>query len=137
PGADRPGRGPAGSRRGMTFATEFAVPGLTDAEFGQFQRLIHQRAGIVLSDAKRALLVGRLARRVRELGLSSFGAYYKAVQAGGQAEMTKLLDAICTNETHFFREGAQFDLLGDRICPEWLREEEAGSRPRAIKVWSA
>jgi chemotaxis protein methyltransferase CheR len=121
----------------MTLVSEFAVPGLTDAEFGQFQRLIHQRAGIFLSDAKRALLVGRLARRVRELGLSSFGAYYQAVQAGGQAEMTRLLDAICTNETHFFREGAQFDLLRDRVCDEWLLEEEAGSRSRTIKVWSA
>ena len=61
---------------------------------------------------------------MRELGLSSFSAYYAAVQAGGQAEMTKLLDAICTNETHFFREGAQFDLLRGRVCDEWLRDEE-------------
>lgn len=121
----------------MTLVTEFAVPGLTDAEFVQFQRLIHQRAGIVLSDAKRALLVGRLARRMRELGLTSFSAYYAAVQAGGQAEMTRLLDAICTNETHFFREGAQFDLLRDRVCSEWLGDEEAGRRSRTIKVWSA
>jgi len=121
----------------MTFVTDFAVPGLTDAEFVQFQRLIHQRAGIVLSDSKRALLVGRLARRMRELGLSSFSAYYAAVQAGGQAEMTRLLDAICTNETHFFREGAQFDLLRDRVCGEWLGDEEAGRRARTVKVWSA
>jgi len=90
-----------------------------------------------LSDAKRALLVGRLARRMRELGLSSFSAYYAAVQSGGQAEMTRLLDAICTNETHFFREGAQFDLLRDRVCDEWLSEEAAGRRSRAVKVWSA
>lgn len=121
----------------MTLVTEFAVPELTDTEFGQFQRLIHQRAGIFLSDGKRALLVGRLARRMRELGLSSFSAYYAAVQAGGHAEMTCLLDAICTNETHFFREGAQFDLLHDRVCAEWLSEEEAGRRSRTVKVWSA
>lgn len=121
----------------MTPVTEFAVPGLTTSEFVQFQRLIHQRAGIVLSDGKRALLVGRLARRMRELGLSSFSAYYAAVQAGGQAELTRLLDAICTNETHFFREGAQFDLLRDRVCAEWLSDEEAGRRARTVKVWSA
>jgi chemotaxis protein methyltransferase CheR len=121
----------------MTLVTEYAVPGLTDAEFAQFQRLIHQRAGIFLSDGKRALLVGRLARRMRELGLPSFGAYYAAVQAGGPAELTRLLDAVCTNETHFFREGAQFDLLRGRVCGEWLGEEEAGRRGRTAKVWSA
>jgi len=121
----------------MTLVSEFAVPGLTDVEFTQFQRLIHQRAGIFLSEAKRALLVGRLARRIRELGLTSFGAYYAAVQAGGPAEMTRLLDAVATNETHFFREAAQFDLLRDKVCGEWLEEAEAGTRSRAVRVWSA
>ena len=121
----------------MTLVAEFAVPGLTTPEFVQFQRLIHQRAGIFLSDAKRALLVGRLAKRVRELGLTSFGAYYDAVQKGGHAELTRLLDAVCTNETHFFREGAQFDLLRDRVCGEWVNEADAGARPRTVKVWSA
>jgi chemotaxis protein methyltransferase CheR len=121
----------------MTLVSDFAVPGLTDVEFTQFQRLIHQRAGIFLSEAKRALLVGRLARRVRELGLTSFGAYYAAVQAGGPAELTRLLDAVATNETHFFRESAQFDLLRDRVCGEWMEEAEGGSRSRVVKVWSA
>ena len=110
---------------------------LTDVEFGQLQRLIHQRAGIYLNDGKRALLVGRLGRRVRELGLPTFGAYYRAVVEGDGSELQILLDAIATNETHFFREPRQFDLLSGRLCDEWIGQASAGMRARALRVWSA
>ncbi len=50
---------------------------LNDREFKLFQSLIHKEAGIYLSEVKKALLVGRLSRRIRELGLDSFEAYYR------------------------------------------------------------
>ena len=122
----------------MTYASPAAsgLPVLTDREFTLFQQLIHREAGIWLADIKRALLVGRLARRMRELGMESFEAYYDRV-ADEPAELVRMLDAICTNETHFFREPAQFDLLRDRLCPAWERDAERGARPRRLRVWSA
>lgn len=110
---------------------------LTTQEFTLFQRLILREAGIFLSDAKRALLVGRLIRRVRELELPTFGAYYARIAGGDATELVRLLDAIATNETHFFREPRQFDLLEDRICNEWLAEAASGRRARRVRVWSA
>jgi chemotaxis protein methyltransferase CheR len=110
---------------------------LTAQEFTLFQRLILREAGIFLSDAKRALLVGRLIRRVRELELPTFGAYYARIAGGDAAELVRLLDAIATNETHFFREPKQFELLEDRVCREWLAAAAAGSRDRRVRVWSA
>jgi chemotaxis protein methyltransferase CheR len=110
---------------------------LTAQEFTLFQRLILREAGIFLSDAKTALLVGRLIRRVRELELPTFGAYYARIAGGDSAELVRLLDAIATNETHFFREPKQFELLEHRVCSEWLAQAASGARARRVRVWSA
>jgi chemotaxis protein methyltransferase CheR len=85
---------------------------------------------------KKALLVGRLARRLRELGLVSYGDYYERVIADG-AERIRMLDAICTNETHFFREPRHFEFLTEKVFPAWREEAEAGRRSRRIRAWSA
>ncbi len=113
------------------------VPRLTAREFGLFRDLIHREAGIHLGDSKQALLVGRLSRRLRELGLRSFTEYYHCVLEGGEAERTRLLDAICTNETHFFREPRQFALLEEEILPSWEDAARRGARARRARVWSA
>jgi chemotaxis protein methyltransferase CheR len=107
---------------------------ITDREFRLFQALIHREAGIQLSPAKKELLMGRLGRRLRELGLNAFGAYYDYVQDAGESEMVRLLDAISTNETSFFREPRQFEFLDQRVFPQW---KAAPGGPRRIRVWSA
>ena len=111
---------------------------LTDREFKLFQGLIHREAGIYLSEVKKALLVGRLSRRVRELGLESFEAYYHHVVDGANpAERVELINNICTHETQFFREPRQFEFLEQTLAPRWRAEAEAGARPKQIRAWSA
>ena len=107
---------------------------ITDKEFGLFQALIHREAGIHLPPAKKELLMGRLGRRLRELGLKAYGAYYEYVMEAGHEELVRLLDAISTNETSFFREPRQFEFLAQRVFPEW-KTSQAGARQ--IRVWSA
>lgn len=109
---------------------------VSDREFERFQSLIHREAGIWLAPVKKALLVGRLARRLRELGLASYGDYYERVTAD-EAERVRMLDAICTNETQFFREPRHFEFLAERIFPAWREDADAGRRPRRARVWSA
>jgi chemotaxis protein methyltransferase CheR len=106
-------------------------PDITDAEFAQFQRLIYQIAGISLADSKKVLLVGRLGKRVKALGLASFGAYYQHVASGrDENERQTMVDLLTTNETYFFREEAHFDFLRQTILPQ---------RPPGVSfdVWSA
>lgn len=111
---------------------------LTDREFKLFQSLIHKEAGIYLSEVKKALLVGRLSRRIRELGLDSFEAYYRHVMEGpNPAERVELINNICTHETQFFREPRQFEFLEQTLAPRWRAEAEAGTRPKQIRAWSA
>ena len=107
---------------------------ITNKEFGLFQALIYREAGIHLPPTKKELLMGRVGRRLRELGLKAYGAYYEYVMETGHEELVRLLDAISTNETSFFREARQFEFLEQRVFPEW-KTWQAG--PRRIRVWSA
>jgi chemotaxis protein methyltransferase CheR len=109
---------------------------VSDRDFGRFQALINREAGIWLAPVKKALLVGRLARRLRELGIGSYAEYYERV-VGNEGERVRMLDAICTNETQFFREPRHFEFLDQRVFPAWRAEAEAGRRPRHASVWSA
>jgi chemotaxis protein methyltransferase CheR len=109
---------------------------ITPAVFRGFVSLIYREAGIHLSDAKEALLVGRLSRRVKALGLRGFRDYLERVQ-GDAVERVEMLNCIATNETHFFREPSHFALLRDRVLPQLLASAAAGERARTIRVWSA
>lgn len=121
-----------------TTFTPVTVEPISDQEFTRFQQLIYAEAGIFLSPVKKALLSGRLARRLRELGLRRFGEYYQRVvddRSGG--ELVILLDAIATNETQFFREPRQFEYLENVIYPAWEQAAAEGRRNRALRLWSA
>lgn len=122
--------------RALPGAVAAFAAGVSDAVFARFQALVHREAGIWLSPAKKALLVGRLSKRLRTLGLASFRDYWERVQ-GDEAERRHMLDCITTNETHFFREPRHFELLAERVYPSWHAEADAGRRPRRIRVWSA
>ncbi len=112
------------------------APSVSDGDFLRFQRLIEKEAGIFLSDAKRSLLVGRLARRLRVLNLPNLTEYYKRVVAD-PAELTCMIDHISTNETQFFREPVHFDFMEREIFSEWTARAASGERSRKIRVWSA
>jgi chemotaxis protein methyltransferase CheR len=49
----------------------------------------------------------------------------------------RMLDAISTNETSFFRERKHFEFLVSEVIPAWREEAAAGHRPRLVRAWSA
>jgi len=123
----------AGRKRVMNDSPALA-PGL----FIKFQQLIYQEAGIWLATHKHALLTGRLARRLRLLGLSNMQDYYQLVtQPDQQHERAVMIDCITTNETHFFREPRHFDFLERHVFPKWQQEGAAGERSMRLRIWSA
>ncbi len=104
---------------------------LTDPEFIRFQRFIHAAAGITLSGSKKALVAGRLAKRVAHHGLLSFSGYLDLLSSEAAAdEVQTAVDLLTTNETYFFRETKHFDLLRDLAVA-------ARERRRTLRVWSA
>ena len=104
---------------------------ITEEEFGQFSALVYRECGILLPATKKALLVTRLSKRLRELGVPSFQAYYNLIAGDpGGSEFTRLLDLISTNKTDFFREPVHFEFLRTRILPELQRLKQ-------VRIWSA
>jgi chemotaxis protein methyltransferase CheR len=129
------------SARGLRAAGRASsVTEISDDEFAFFQSLICREAGIHLGPTKKPMLVSRLMRRVNALKLASFGDYYRLVIKDGQEgrdELVRLLDAISTNETWFFRNPKHFSFVTETLCPAWRAEAAAGRRPRRVAVWSA
>ena len=105
-------------------------------EFRLFQTLIYRESGIYLTDEKQVLVATRLGRRLRTLGLSAFGNYYKVVRRDPR-ERARMLDCITTNETHFFREPRHFEFLEKSVLPNWKTEATAGRRGKRVRAWSA
>lgn len=104
---------------------------ITDAEFAQFQRFIFEAAGISMADAKKALVTGRLGKRLAVHGLGTFGEYFKLLTSGQYPDEVQMaVDLLTTNETYFFREIKHFEFLRTQALA-------ARSRPQPYRVWSA
>ena len=99
----------------------------TDADFECVRKLIHAHAGIALSPAKQDMVYSRLARRLRETRLKSFGDYLALLERGDKAEWEKFVNSLTTNLTSFFREPHHFPILSDHL------KKLQGRSP--IKIW--
>ena len=99
---------------------------ISDDEFALFQSLICREAGIHLAASKKPMLISRLMRRVGALNLESFGEYYRHVINDRGEELIRLLDAVSTNETWFFRNPKHFSFVKEGLCPALDRRGEGG-----------
>ena len=106
----------------------------TDADFQALRTLVKEMTGINLAESKRELVYGRISRRLRALGMSSFAVYRKLLESGDGSELVAFCNALTTNLTSFFRESHHFDyfrseFLGPRCG--------AGRHANRIRIWSS
>jgi chemotaxis protein methyltransferase CheR len=106
---------------------------LTQAQFERIRELVRQHTGIALSDAKRQLVYGRLARRLRALRLTDFSQYIEMLERGEPEELEQFTNAVTTNLTSFFREPHHFEFLAQEFLPR--RTADATARHR-LRIWS-
>lgn len=105
---------------------------MQDKTFNRYREVIQEKAGISLSDRKRALVRGRISKRMRSLGISDYDQYLDRVEDDQTGvELTELLDAISTNVTRFFRESDHFDFLAEKIS-QW-----SAAGQNRFRFWSA
>ncbi|MEE8430398.1 MAG: protein-glutamate O-methyltransferase CheR [Candidatus Desulfatibia sp.] len=104
-------------------------------------KYIHDISGIFLDESKAYLLETRLDRVIKENGFSSFIELYRQAKADGTKSIErKIIDAISTNETTFFRDTSPFDVLQHKILPDLIDLRSANSSsflPPQIRIWSA
>lgn len=101
---------------------------LTDAQFHRAQTLAMTVGGIVLDHTKRGMVMARVMRRLRSLGLPDLTAYFEKLDKD-PAEPDRLMDELTTNMTSFFREADHFDLLKKRAF--------SINKERSLRIWSA
>lgn len=110
---------------------------MMNSEFEFIRTLVYSKSRINLGPDKRELVAARLGKRLRATQLSSVGDYCRLLQSGeNEEELAQLIDAISTNHTFFFREGAHFDFLREKAIPEFAARGRK-ERTNTISVWSA
>ncbi len=112
--------------------------GLNEKDFLRLSRFIESTTGIKVPASKKTMLEARLQKRLRFLGLPSLDGYcaYLFSEKGLRDESIRLIDAVATNKTDFFREPEHFAYLADSVLPELVRLYGIGVR-KALRVWSA
>lgn len=107
----------------------------TDYEF--LRRLIYEHSRINLGPDKRALVTGRVAKRLRALKISGYHEYCQWLKTPeGAAELGNLVDVISTNHTHFFREENHFQWLKSVALPHWRLVRDDRDDRDAFRAWS-
>ncbi|PWK76250.1 protein-glutamate O-methyltransferase [Aminobacter sp. AP02] len=108
---------------------------LTGEDMRQIAAMLHADAGIHLTEAKAALVYSRLSKRLRALGLESFRDYCALIASReGLDERQKMLAALTTNVTNFYREPHHFEHLAKQVLPPLLDAARRGGR---VRIWSA
>ena len=103
---------------GTTQAWTESGPELSERDLKAIAELVYAKSGITLHSGKRALVMARLQKRVKQGGFASFAQYLRHVEGDRSGdELTALLDAIATNHTSFFREAQHFEFLRDVVLP--------------------
>jgi len=114
-------------------------PPLTADELTAWSRYIHDICGVYLDGTKGYLIETRLAGLLSEIGADGWSQLlYRVKNDPGQKFRTRVIDAVTTNETSFFRDVAPFELLKHKLFPELIdRRNRKGIRPFPIRILSA
>lgn len=109
----------------------------TKEEFNLIREFIEASCGISLGDHKEYLLENRLAKLLIESGCKSYKEFYLKAKNEPQSGLRdQIVDAMTTNETMWFRDSYPYDILKQRIFPQFNQEALKGKRQN-IRIWSA
>ncbi len=106
--------------------------GLAAADFERLQVLIRRRAGIVVDQTKRPLVLARLGPEVNRRFDGDFRRYCDRLAQGDERELERFVHLLTTHHTSFFREPHHFEHLA-RLAPAVARRRHPGP----LRVWSA
>lgn len=108
-----------------------AIKDITPDEYRAFRLFLEQVSGIVLGDSKHYLVTSRLTGIMMEFSILSFSHLMDKIKADHSLRQ-KILDAMTTNETSWFRDNYPYDVLKEKILPEFAKRRASNYR-----IWSA
>ena len=104
---------------------------LTPQDYDAFRTFLEGASGIVLGDNKHYLVTSRLTRLMSELQIDSFSVLMQRLRTDSKLRH-RIMDAMTTNETSWFRDSYPFDILKEQLLPEFAKRQA-----RQIRIWSA
>jgi chemotaxis protein methyltransferase CheR len=113
---------------------------ISPEEIKLIAKYIYEISGIYLDESKKYLLETRLNTIAEEQGCSSYQDFVRKAKADVTKVIErKIIDAISTNETLFFRDTGPFQLLQHKILPELIdaRTTKTAGLKTSLKIWSA
>ncbi len=110
---------------------------ISEMEFSLFQKFILDKCGIELAPEKAYLIESRLTKILVDLKCNSFGELYRTLQSSHDDKLVqRLIDAITTNETLWFRDKLPWRVMENLLLPQFIEDLKSGKKDR-IRIWSA
>ncbi|WP_029434218.1 protein-glutamate O-methyltransferase CheR [Blastococcus sp. URHD0036] len=108
---------------------------LTATSFDWVRQVVHRESAIVLAPGKEYLVEARLLPIARQKGLADVGQLVDNVRTRPNPEDTRrIVEALTTNETSWFRDGDPFTTLTTTVLPSLLSARGPNER---LQIWSA
>ncbi len=105
------------------------------SDFKYISEFIKNASGIVLQPGKEYLVENRLEILSRNLKLENIETLVKKLQQATSSDLSqKVIDALTTNETSFFRDKHPFESLKKAILPDIIKKRSA---IKQINIWCA
>jgi len=102
-------------------------------EYEEFRGFLESACGIVLGDNKQYLVSSRLNRLVADYGLKSVGELVARLRREPGSELrNRIIEAMTTNETSWFRDNHPFAALKEVIFPDFGKQ-----RRNPVRIWSS
>ena len=113
--------------------TTLSATVISSEEYRDFRTFLEGACGIVLGENKQYLVSSRLTRVMHEFGLKTFGELMSAVKREAHSPLrNRIVEAMTTNETSWFRDNHPFVTLKEHVFPELGK-----TRRGPVRVWSA
>ncbi len=101
-------------------------------DYADFARFLSECCGLVLGENRQYLVSSRLSRLLDEFGFAKVEDLLRTLrQSSNPTLKSRVIDAMTTNETSWFRDTYPFEILRQVLLPE------LAARQRPVKIWSA
>ncbi len=108
---------------------------VSESDFNYIRELVLERSAIVLEDGKEYLVESRIGQVVETEGFDTIDQLVEALRKNSDNGLqSKVIEALTTNETSFFRDIHPFETLKDAVLPELL---ESRTSTEKLNIWCA
>ncbi|MBX2862918.1 MAG: protein-glutamate O-methyltransferase CheR [Leptolyngbyaceae cyanobacterium MAG.088] len=108
---------------------------INQMDFDYIRKLVRDRTALVLSDDKQYLIEFRLSPVLKDIGMRSMQDLVTHLRISKSSHLQqRVIEALVTTETLFFRDNHPFAALRQSILPQLIRQRQSD---RKLHIWCA